>query len=62
MKGKGKKYKCHSLPIGAMLVPLDSNNKGKVKDWRFHHQGWKLEEQTQFRSGATQGNMFPPSR
>jgi len=59
---KVKKYMHHCLPAGCTPVPTDKDGKRMLKDWEFHYQGWKPEEDTKFRHGATRDNMFPDER
>ena len=60
-----KKYKFHSSPTGARVVPANNTGKQCINGWEFHYQNWraeKFDEQTYIRSGASLGNLKPPSR
>ena len=56
---KDKKYIRHSLPTGAMAVPINKKTgKRELNGWEFHYRGWK-NPGTLHRHGATSHNMFP---
>jgi hypothetical protein len=59
------KYKFHSSPTGARVVPADKTGKQCVNGWEFHYQYWKTEkfdEETYVRTGVSRGNLKPGSR
>ncbi len=59
------KYKFHSSPTGARVVPTDKTGKQCVNSWEFHYQNWKAEkfnEETYVRTGVSLGNLKPGSR
>jgi hypothetical protein len=59
------KYKFHSSPTGARVVPADKTGQQCVNGWEFHYQNWKAEkfdEETYVRTGASLGNLKPGSR
>ncbi len=62
---KQNKYKFHSTPTGARVVPADSNGKRCINGWEFHYKNWKGDEQvesTYKRPGAVFGDLKPKSR
>ena len=59
-KDKGGNYIGHSLPTGAVPVPV-KDGKREAAGWEFHYKGWKGDS-TAFRSGASPENLFPKSR
>jgi hypothetical protein len=56
---KGK-YKRHTLPTGAMPVPL-KDGKRNLGNWTFEYDGWTLTNNS-FRKHVTDDNMFPEAR
>jgi hypothetical protein len=63
-KEKGGKYTCHTLPTGAVPVPINDNGKREAAGWEFHYKGWKHDTDgtAPFRSGASPENLFPKTR
>jgi hypothetical protein len=57
---KGK-YKRHSIPTGAMPVPL-KDGKRKIGEWEFFYDKWKSTSDTPGRTHATDENPFPDER
>jgi hypothetical protein len=62
-KKKDAKYTQHSLPTGAIPVPL-KNGKREVNGWQFHYENWEHDSvnDISFRSGTKSSDMFPESR
>jgi hypothetical protein len=62
-KDKGGKYTLHSLPTGAVPVPI-KDGKREAGGWEFHYKGWKQDsiDDISFRSGASPENLFPKTR
>jgi hypothetical protein len=63
-KDKGGKYTYHSLPTGAVPVPI-KDGKREAGGWEFHYKGWKhdsVDDAPSFRSGASPENLFPKTR
>jgi hypothetical protein len=62
-KDKGGQYTFHSLPTGAVPVPVN-DGKREAAGWEFHYKGWKHDEvdNVSFRSGASAKNLFPKKR
>jgi hypothetical protein len=63
-KDKGGNYTCHSLPTGAVPVPVANDGKREAAGWEFHYKGWKHDsvDDVSFRSGASPENLFPKTR
>lgn len=62
---KNNKYKFHTTPTGARVVPADSNGNRCMNGWDFHYKNWKGGEEvarTYARVGASFGNLKPASR
>ncbi len=62
---KSNKYKFHSSPTGARVVPADSYGKRSINGWDFHYNNWTGDEEvesTYKRPGAEFGNLKPKSR
>ena len=57
-RSRSSKYKCHSLPTGAIPVPKNADGKRVMGDWTFHYDGWSNPDKP-YRRGATTNNMFP---
>ncbi len=52
------KYLQHSLPTGAVPVPINKDGKRVINGWEFFYNGW-TNPGTQHRRCATTANMFP---
>jgi hypothetical protein len=63
-KEKGGKHTCHTLPTGAVPVPIKDDGKREAAGWEFHCKGWKHDADgtAPFRSGASPENLFPKTR
>ena len=60
-----KKYKFHSTPTGARVVPKDGTGKRCMNGWEFHYQNWEATVpvlETYARTGAVYGNLKPESQ
>jgi hypothetical protein len=59
-KDKGGQYTFHSLPTGAVLVPVN-DDKQEAAGWEFHYKGWKHDkvDDVSFQSGASAENLLP---
>jgi len=62
---KGGKYIGHSMPAGAVPVPIHAKTgKREVGGYEFFYQGWKNDNPTREnrRFGASRENLFPADR
>ena len=62
---KGGKYINHSMPAGAVPVPINAKmGKREVGGYEFFYQGWKNNNPTRenCRFGASRENLFPADR
>ena len=62
---KGGKYIDHSMPAGAVPVPINAKTgKREVGGYEFFYQGWKNNNPTRenCRFGASRENLFPADR
>ncbi len=56
---KGK-YMSHQTPVGAIVIPENSDNERVVGNWKFHYNGWwpsKFDRKTYVRGSAKKGDM-----
>ena len=60
-KDKGGSYTCHTLPSGAVPVPI-KDGKREAAGWEFHYKGSRKRDSTSFWSGALPENLFPKLR
>jgi hypothetical protein len=61
-KDKGGNCISHSLPTGALPVPIQ-DRKREVAGWDFHYKGWKQPmDYVSFQSGVSPENLFPKIR
>jgi hypothetical protein len=62
-KDTGGTYTCHSLPTGAVPVPVN-DGKQEACGWEFHYKGWKHDvvDNVSFRSGMLPENLFPENQ
>ncbi len=62
---RGGKYMCHSMPAGAVPVPMNAKTgKREVGGYEFFYQGWKNDNLTRenCRFGASREDLFPADR
>ncbi len=62
---RGGKYICHSMPAGAVSVPMNAKTgKREVDGYEFFYQGWKNDNPTRenCRFGASRENLFTADR
>ncbi len=62
---KGGKYICHSMPAGAVPIPMNAKTgKRELSGYDFFYQGWKNDNPTRenCRFGASRENIIPEDR
>ena len=58
-------YEGHFTPAGATVLPEDSDGIRETNGWKFHYDGWKMDEfdkSVYVRDDAQFGNLKPKSR
>jgi len=58
-QNKSKKYAGHFLPTGARPVPLGPDGTRKQGDWNFYYNGYRTNDDSKYRRGASTSNLFP---